>query len=61
MYYSDDPVKDFENFDIDRALQERDLPICADCGAVIYDDDYACEFGQTYCPDCWEINHRGNW
>ena len=61
MYYSDDPVKDFTSYDIDRAMRERDLPICADCREFIYDDDYVVDHGKTYCPDCWEIYHREVW
>ena len=65
MHYSDNPIADFEAFDLDceRRLREFDLdtPYCEECGEPIRDNDYFKECGKFYCPDCYELYHRGSW
>lgn len=58
MFYSDDPVKDFENYDREQAKQMRELPVCADCDEPIQ-DDICFEFnGEYICPYCLIAFHQ---
>lgn len=55
--YTDDPVKDFENYD--RASHERakDLPVCADCGEPITEGGHYEFDGECFCVFCAEAYH----
>ena len=47
MYRTDDPLADFDRWDIEQARKEARLPICSECGERIH--------GETayYIHDCW--------
>ena len=52
MFYSDDPIRDFERHD---AWQEDELkkrPVCEVCDKPITDDHYYDIFDQKVCSDC---------
>lgn len=57
-YRSDDPLADFERYDREEADEERFLPHCSLCGAVITSDYYHHVYirGLDYilCDDCLE-------
>ena len=61
MFYSDDPVKDYERYD---ARQQRRLarrPRCCECHDYIQDDVcYEKDNGDLICPRCLEANHERN-
>ena len=58
MFYSDDPVRDFDNYDrYQQRLLER-LPKCADCDEHIADDHFFRFDGKYYCPDCLNYHHK---
>lgn len=66
MFYSDDPVRDFENHDRQQArkLRElqarklRELPICVDCDEPI-SDNFCYEInGEYICQWCMDSLHR---
>ena len=58
MFYSDDPVRDFENHDRQQAKQMRELPVCADCDEPI-SDDFCYEInGEYICQWCMDSLHR---
>lgn len=60
MFYTDDPVKDYENYDRAQAELLERLPVCSECGEHIQ-DEHCYEFGgELICPDCVENNHRKN-
>ena len=50
MFYSDDPIADFEAHDREQANQLAELPVCEICGEPIQDehlylinDEFVCE------------------
>lgn len=52
MFYSDDPVRDFDRDDAYQAQQEAKLPKCEKCGKPINDDVYYEIEGETLCENC---------
>lgn len=56
MYYTDDPVRDANNYfaEKDREEQEATFANCSECGKPIYyGDRYAKEDGEYICEECW--------
>lgn len=52
MYYSNDPVKDYDSYlaDLER---ERELnPVCSNCDQVISEDYMYVINGKVYCDEC---------
>lgn len=56
MYYTDDPIADFNRRDRDQAREEARLPHCANCGEPIYEKYYYIE-GDIICSECLEANY----
>lgn len=52
MYYSDDPVRDFERYDAYLARREAMLPVCEKCGESIRDYKYFEIDNEILCSDC---------
>ena len=57
IFFTDDPVRDW-----DRKCEEEDewlakLPVCDDCGEHIQDGYYYSIAGEIVCPDCID-NYR---
>lgn len=50
MFYTDDPIRDFERYDREQARQLEQLPKC-ECGRTIFDYD-------TICEECRETQWR---
>ena len=51
MFYTNDPLRDFENYDADQEERVQKLPRCECCGdniqqrkAVCYDGRWSCEY-----------------
>ena len=58
MYYSDNPVADFERWDRDQAEKLARLPVCSHCGEPIQ-DDFCFEINdELFCEDCMKDNFR---
>lgn len=57
MTFTDDPIRDFENYydDLERKLEE--LPICSECGEHIQDDMCYEINGEYLCENCVDM-HR---
>lgn len=54
MMRTNDPIKDFNRWDLEQWEKEQRLPICALCGGRIY-EDYAYTINkQRYCEKCIE-------
>ena len=52
MYYTDDPLRDFDRYDMAMAQREARLPKCEKCGKPI-DDDFFYEIdGEILCEKC---------
>ena len=58
MFYSDDPVRDFENYDRAQAERLARLPKCSVCDEPIQDDHYYLINGENVCPACLENEFR---
>ena len=52
MMLSDDPIRDFANWDYEQLLKEQTCPVCNDCGDPITDDKYWEFHGLYYCERC---------
>lgn len=60
MYYSDDPVKDFERHDARQQRRLGRLPRCSECNEYIQDDVCYEINGELICPACLEANYEKN-
>jgi len=52
MYYTDDPISDFKNHDIDQQRKLERLPVCNCCGEHIQQDMAVFLDDNWYCDDC---------
>lgn len=52
MFYTDDPVRDFDRYDMAQAQREARLPKCEKCGKPINDDIYFEIENETLCEKC---------
>jgi formylmethanofuran dehydrogenase subunit E len=57
MFYTDDPVRDFENYDREMARRIARLPVCAECREHIQSEDLYDINGELYCEECMH-NHK---
>jgi hypothetical protein len=58
MSFTNDPIRDYDNYCRKQQKAEERLPVCADCGEPIDSDcyyEFDCYF---YCEKCLEDNHR---
>lgn len=60
LYRTDDPVQDFNRWDMEKERQLARLPVCEDkkCGKRIHDDDYYDIDGEILCEDCMKRRYR---
>lgn len=58
MWYSDDPVKDFERHDAEQTRKLESRPLCDYCEEHIQDDFYYEINGDCICRNCLERNFR---
>lgn len=58
MRYSDDPLADFNAWDMEQARQLARLPVCADCGEPIQQEDAIYINGDWLCDDCLDSYRR---
>lgn len=52
MIRTDDPIRDFNQYDTEEYLKTKSLPICCDCGNTILGEYYWDFHGYYYCEDC---------
>lgn len=52
MFYSDDPVRDFDRYDSDRARRKR--PVCSCCDEEITDEFAFNLDGEWFCEECMD-------
>lgn len=58
MSYTDNPLFDFECYDLEQQKRLDRLPVCADCGEPIQDDHYYLINDEIIGPDCMESGYR---
>ena len=58
MYYTDDPLADFDRWDRAQNEAAKKLPVCADCGDAVQDDHFYLINDAVICPDCMESGYR---
>ena len=58
MYYSDNPIADFDRWDSDQQKQLDKLPKCTECDEPIQDEECYEINGALICPECLKNNHR---
>ena len=58
VFYTDDPVRDFESYDREQAKKMHELPVCADCDEPIQDSTCYEINGEYICHDCMESLHQ---
>lgn len=52
MSWSDDPIRDYSNWDYTQYLREKSCPVCNDCGDPITAENYWEFHGAYYCENC---------
>lgn len=52
MFYTDDPLRDFANYDREQAERERGKPRCAECEKPLYNENAYRLGGELYCAEC---------
>ena len=52
MYYTDDPVADFNRWDGEQERRLEQLPCCEECGERIQQEDAVRLNGKWYCDEC---------
>lgn len=57
MFYTDNPVRDFENYDREQERKAEALPHCEYCGCTIHESYYNIN-GEILCPDCLDNNYK---
>jgi hypothetical protein len=61
MYYSDDPVADFDRYDMEMERRRARLPQCEDkkCRHRTIDDDFYYDIeGEILCEECMKRRYR---
>lgn len=58
MYYSDDPIADFERYDEDVQIRLDKLPKCEECHNPIQDEEAYYINGCWICEDCMSSYKR---
>ena len=58
MYYTDNPLADFNRYDAEQERKRQQLPKCYECGEPLT-DDWCYEIdGEYICEECLNNNHR---
>lgn len=58
MFYTDDPIADFNRWDAKREKELEELPRCIDCGEPIQDEYLFDIDGDLFCAKCMIANFR---
>lgn len=52
MIWTDDPERDFAEWDAEQQEKLDKLPICSECEEHIQQEDAVCIHGEWFCDDC---------
>lgn len=58
MFYTDDPIADFNRWEAEQEKQLERLPVCADCDNPIQDETAFYINGEWICEDCMDAYRR---
>ena len=58
MFYSDDPVADFNQYDAEQQAKLDKLPRCSECDEPIQSETCYEINGELICEECLENNHK---
>lgn len=58
MFYTDDPVRDAMNYDMERQKELDSLPKCDICGEPIQDEDLYDLEGTLVCEECLNREYK---
>ena len=58
MFFTEDPVSDFERFDAEQERRLEQLPVCADCEEHIQDEEAYYINGEWICERCIDSYRR---
>lgn len=58
MYYTNDPIRDFNRYDSDQHDEFQKLPECTYCGSKIQDEFLYCINDEIICKDCLNDHFR---
>ena len=58
MFYTDDPIADFNRWEAEQEKKLERLPVCADCDNPIQDETAFYINGEWICADCIEAYRR---
>ena len=58
MFFTEDPVSDFERFDAEQEKRLEQLPVCADCEEHIQDEEAYYINGEWICERCIDSYRR---
>jgi RNA polymerase-binding transcription factor DksA len=58
MYRTDDPARDFENYDRDRQRRLERYPMCECCGERIHSEKLYYIDGRFFCEECIDDCHE---
>ena len=58
MYYTDDPIADFDRWEDKQQDRLEKRPVCSVCDEHIQDDHYYQINDENICPDCLENEFR---
>lgn len=53
MHYTDNPIRDAENYQADQERWLENRPVCDLCGDHIVDDRYFKDDDGIFCEECW--------
>ena len=58
MYYTDDPIADFNDYDAEQNRRLEEMPVCADCDEHIHDETAFYINGEWICENCMDAYRR---
>jgi formylmethanofuran dehydrogenase subunit E len=58
MSYTDDPIRDYDNYCREQEREEARLPVCDGCGETIYDEYCYNINGDILCEECMTNEFR---
>ena len=58
MYFTNNPLRDFERYEAEQEENAQKLPLCEICGERIHDEYGYCVDGYWYHEECFEKEYK---